>query len=300
MSAPRYSNVKYMLVELVVNDEHHVQFAEQMPGIIGHITARYGWEFVYGAYPLSGRMNKFVHIWRIKSEADVVKLMVDGAIAFTRPGDAEEDIEFAQAYRNVQDLISSTRHVFMSALPHDPTQIGEQSDIIVVDENGDLALIVESRLEDPALDIPELHPEQEPALDDYLRKGVSCGLPNDPDTNSKSFFYNLAALKPLSVFQTLNLTREGGATVVIPPAPGPLAGAGSVVLAARNGKVYELDAVNMAKVAEPIPAENAGATAAILESLIEGRVPLATIPTPHIVAIGEGCLCFVINLQTFA
>ncbi len=95
----------------------------------------------------------------------------------------------------------------MSALPHDPTQIGEQSDIIVVDENGDLALIVESRLEDPALDIPELHPEQEPALDDYLRKGVSCGLLNDPDTNSKSFFYNLAALKPLSVFQTLNLTR---------------------------------------------------------------------------------------------
>ncbi len=58
--------------------------------------------------------------------------------------------------------------------------------------------------------------------------------------------------------------------------------------------------MNMAKVAEPIPAENAEATAAILESLIEGRVPLATIPTPHIVAIGEGCLCFVINLQTFA
>ncbi len=84
MSTPRYSNVKYMLVELVVKDEHHVQFAEQMPGIIGHITARYGWEFVYGAYPLSGRMNKFVHIWRIKSEADVMKLMVDGAIAFTQ------------------------------------------------------------------------------------------------------------------------------------------------------------------------------------------------------------------------
>lgn len=295
MTEKRYSTVKYMLVELEVRDDDHARFAALMPDIIGRISKRYGWEFVYGAYPVSGRMNKFVHIWRINNEDQVMKLMVDGSIRITDPDATDEQKEFGEKYQQIQKLIKRTRHVFMASLPHDPTQLGEQRDIIVVDKQGELSLIQTTDLDAQA--VPTIDPVPNTPLYNYLNSGVACGvlsLPNEP----KSLFFNLASLKPISVFQSQNLKREGGATVVDASFRAlAKSGGDAVLLAMPNAKVYKLDQAALSRVAGPIPQDEQAKTNEILQPLIDGKVPIATIPTPQVIAIGEGCLCFVVNIQ---
>ncbi len=302
MAQSRYSDVKYMLVELQVENRHHLAFVQRMPGLIRQITARYQWEFVYAAYPLSGRLNKFVHIWRIPSEVDVLKLMVDGAVDFRQDGEDEATFNFALAYRDVQDLIRRTRHVFMAALPHDPAQLGEQTHTILIDAAGGLSIIEHAALDDRDLKIERVPVKKGDPLDIYLRRGVTCGLL--PAEDGYHLFYNLAALKPLSIFQVQRVIRRDGQTVVV---PFPNADAdlrkfrngGALKLAATNGKVYKLDAPALKKVAKAIPEEEFEKTNELLKPLIDGKVPLANVPTPRTLAVGEGCLCFVVNLQTF-
>lgn len=299
MAKTNASPIKYMLVELHVKDEHHVEFVRRMPEIIRMITERYQWELIYAAYPLSGQVNKFVHIWKLLDEKEVLQLMVDGAFdnAEEREGDspdAEDKAHFSLAYRALQRLIDKTRHVFMTSLPHDPSQLGEQFQTLVIGADQKTAIFEHKELDNPANNITSFDSANVPAgLDVYLREGVVCGkFGND-------LFFNLAQVKPISVFQAKRLERKEGITRVGLPDDSGNAGQSAVYLGATNGRVYKLDQAAFDKILQPIPDNEATKTTALLKPLIEGEVPLASIPTPRKVAIGEGCLCFVINLNSF-
>lgn len=139
--------IRYLVAELEVDRIHHRAFRLQMPPIIQQMLDLYGWELIYAAYPISGKINRFIHIWRIPDETAVLQLMSAGALdsdidpAGPPPVPSTPEERFQFAYREIQSLIHRTRHVLMSSLPHDPTFVGFQQLTILVDAEGEMFTI---------------------------------------------------------------------------------------------------------------------------------------------------------------
>jgi hypothetical protein len=319
-AAEDFTPIRYLLVELVVKNTAIKEFHKQVPGLIGLISETFNWEFMYAAYPTSGKLNHIVHLWRIPSEASLLRLMQIGSddvntpdrtvIASPeaagpdgRPGmcapsrfgkmKAQSDLEkeFRVAYQSVLELLEDTTHTLMASLSHDPTFFGEQTQTVVVDTEGKYFLLRHD-------DLRGLRPVNcSDELRTLLAKGPTTGMFADRP------FFNLAELKPVSVFQRIDTipaqkarrTRDGSSYPVGLP----------ILVAAPWGQVYELsDRENALKPindkADPGMDESPlTATQRILKSLIEAKVPLASIPEPVDGPIGEGCVCNLINLSSF-
>ncbi len=290
------SLVKYVLVELHVENENLRELATRMPEVVSLIVKLFGWELVYAAYPISGQINRLVHIWKIGNESSVLNLMIQGSMDFAEHPENELIGHFNRAYQAIQHLIGKTKHRFMTSMPYDPAFVGEQTQTVIVDGAEQKTIFshrtLRAREELVVKDGTRLSKE----LDTFLSRGVTSGWVDD------SPFFNLAALKPISIFQERKeLPSTDAVDVRIPHHPkGRLPSAGpAIVVAMPWGRAYRLDTTALRKVARPIPQEAASATDEILRPLIEGRVPLANIPTPRDLPIGQGCLCFVINLNSF-
>jgi hypothetical protein len=288
---------KYLLAELDVSDQNHAKFIEAMPELIELMTTKFQWELVYASYPITGRLNRFVHIWKIGSEQTVLSVMLDGAVGVQPKGDLAR--EFNEAYTHVQKYIGRTSHALMAALPHDPTRAGNQTETVIIDRSARAWIFNNSKLKKmPVLKLT-------PALEFYLANGVTSAELDD------ALFFNLAALKPVSVFQQKSFAQlqdfarepmhidlrhrvsTGGGSK-------PDVGRKKLLLAAPWGRTYEITQTEAEQLFEPIPNEARSATETRLTPFRAAHVPLASIPTPmDQTPIGEGCLCSVVNLTSF-
>lgn len=285
--------LKYLLVEFHVKDKNHKDFCDQMPELIGLFVKHFKWELMQALYPVSGRVNRFVHIWRITDEASVNKLMVDGAVTLgSRKKRDPARSEFFEAYHKIQLLVDKTRHVFMTSLPHDPGFLGEQTQTVLVDEDKKLFLFEHADLR--SKEIKRLEPKG--SLNEYLQSGAATGR-----LGSKALFFNFAALKPLSLFQEQNLKDPHDRRLIqkrTESTPHPRASK-TIVLAAPWGDVYEIGPEALGHIAREIESPQLQPTAELVKELILGGVPIATIPTSTSLTVGEGCVCYVINLNSF-
>ncbi len=128
--------IKYVLVELDVPRKNHQEFQNKMPDLVELMFDHKGWELVFASYPITGKVNRFVHIWKIPDESGLVEVMRDGAVDLSKAqlrGASELDLVFRECYLGVQDLAESTKHRLMTSLPYDPTHVGFQSQTTVID-----------------------------------------------------------------------------------------------------------------------------------------------------------------------
>jgi hypothetical protein len=145
--------VKYVLVELDVSRKNHKKFQQKMPDLVELMFDRARWELVFASYPITGIVNRFVHIWRIPDESTVVEVMRDGAIDLGRaqlPKAGTFEAEFRQVYMGVQELIDRTSHKLMTSLPYDPTHVGFQTQTILIDAEGEAFIIDHTTLRSAA------------------------------------------------------------------------------------------------------------------------------------------------------
>src|SRR5687768_9766402 len=130
--------IKYVMVELDVRREFHVLFQQQMQSLVEIMFDLKKWELVYAAYPITGPLNRFVHIWQIPDESSIVEVMREGAlgngnVVSTAHDELTLQEEFRVCYQRVQGMIASTKHTLMTSLPYDPAHVGFQSQTILVD-----------------------------------------------------------------------------------------------------------------------------------------------------------------------
>jgi hypothetical protein len=350
-SAPPGDNgaelVKYVLVELDVSRDNHQKFQEMMPDLVELMFDHKRWELVFASYPITGRVNRFVHIWRIPDESTIVEVMRDGAVDLGRaqlPKEGTLDALFRACYMSVQSLVERTSHTLMTSLPYDPTHVGFQSQTILIDaeseafliDHGKLRFAAESRRVLGLTDVAEvledvrrvkftrvsrakeplpkdgtavervkaLGPERVKALME-LQKHLNRGsaVARLKFEGEHALLFNLAGLKAKSVFQAvqpLEAAKE--------PKLGTLAFAGDgevdvpvlrLLIAMPWGGVYDVNAKALQQLAQPIPADRNQATAQALEPIRAGLAPIAAIPAEREDVIGDGCACFVINLNSF-
>lgn len=141
--------VKYVLVELDVARQHHDEFQKRMPELVELMFDHVRWELVFASYPITGVVSRFVHIWKIPDESTLVEVMREGAVKLTRaeqPNPDTLDAAFRACYLRVQDLIERTSHTLMTSLPYDPTNVGFQSQTILLDAEGEAFIIEHSKL----------------------------------------------------------------------------------------------------------------------------------------------------------
>jgi hypothetical protein len=122
----------------------------------------------------------------------------------------------------------------------------------------------------------------------------------------RTLLFNLAGIKPRSVFQEdpdpqQEQARQderdagiGDGSVELPE------GIGQLLITTPWGAVYQVTADDLNSVVSPIPMDQRKPTARVLAPLIQGRVPMANIPEERDDVIGDGCMCYVINLSSFS
>ncbi len=138
--------IYYLHVTLSVPRQNHRPFVTLMERLLSVIHDLYGWEFVHGSYPISGKVNQFVHVWKIPDPADVLHIMRHGAFnhkAAMLPsrGKNEKDSAsykyFRAIYWELQGLVTETKHALTTALPADPNYEGFQSHTILIERGDD-------------------------------------------------------------------------------------------------------------------------------------------------------------------
>jgi len=249
--------------------------------------------------------------------------------------------EFRECYLSVQNLIESTRHELLTALPYDPTHVGYQTQTILIDTKGKPFVIehedlrkhaqndIASKLEELARSRPKIRAaghrgnrtqregcspdhaliqerfkEQHSRLNkiqDHLNRGSMVAKIGE----GKDLLFNLAALKPRSVYQNVTTATEiadrGGSAnndknqrnPDEPTLPGT-----KLLIATPWGSVYDLgsqDVRNLLKRPSPKDIEKVNEA---LKPILEGDAPLAAIPEERDKIIGDGCACYVINLSS--
>jgi len=342
--------VKYLVVELDVPRKNHVRFQDEMKNLVEVMFDYKRWELVFATYPIIGKVNRFIHIWKIPDESTVVEVMRAGALGTPHeavdPGDAPNlEEQFRRCYQLVQSMIVDTRHTLVTSLPYDPNHVGYQSQTILIDAEGEPFVIDHDLLRRKALDISsELEKVRQGKDKLRVRAGRRTTAPkslaelarrkeeskktapktSDPGSvklakiqehlnrgsavarlkigESQSLLFNLAGLKPRSVFQRLDTAEQ----LAKAPSLGPTGGNGNldltvseILIATPWGSVYELDRTALGELAKPVKEENKAAVAAALKPIIEDDTPLAAIPEERDQVIGDGCACFVINLKSF-
>jgi hypothetical protein len=327
--------IKYVLVELDVPREFHIRFQEQMQALVEIMFDLKQWELVFAAYPITGELNRFVHIWQIPDESSIVEVMREGALGSTVSTAHDQptlEEEFRVCYQRVQAMIASTRHTLMTSLPYDPAHVGFQSQTILVDVDGDLFLIDHAKLKTlPELDIageleivrkeqPRVRatgkPGSKPAKFDKLKhqgrlgeyKAIQAHLNRGSSVanvkldGQSSLLFNLAALKAKSVYQSVQPTEVDEKVpselyVQEGRRGNKLDAPGGLLIAAPWGAVYMLNQATLREIAVGIVGKS---TKAAVQPLIDSNVPLAAIPEERDQIIGDGCACYVINLHSFA
>jgi len=330
---PMAELVKYVLVELDVRRDNHEKFKRLMRPLVEIMFDLKQWELVFAAYPITGVVNRFVHIWRIPDESTIVEVMREGALrdddAVVAQGANNLEDEFREVYQGVQALVESTTHTILTSLPYDPTHVGFQTHTVIIDEDGDKFSIDHDELrgdkdvEDIADDLEVLRrsvprvrsieaklPAQNHArvgtlkkegrkeelkvIQGHLNRGASVAQVK-LDTKD-ALLFNLAALKPKGVFQQLDpgfIRKDEKKLALKPSVDLPFE---SVLIATPWGSVYNLKSKNIEKLAQYIKGASVDEA---LKPLIDGKVPLAAVPEERDSTIGDGCACFIINLNSF-
>jgi hypothetical protein len=353
--------VKYVLVELDVPRENHQKFQAQMPDLVELMFDHVRWELVFASYPITGRVNRFVHIWRIPDESTLVAVMRDGALDLSQaqqPDPNSLEGVFRLCYMSVQELIERTTHVLMTSLPYDPTHVGFQSQTILIDAEGEAFMIDHAALRSAAesgsvgglCDVAEelelvrraeftrvsrsdkrlpkdaaavrrvqsLREREEKSLKDgkpvsdrveslkrvqqHLNRGSAVARVTFEGT--QALLFNLAGLKPKSVFQAVELDKPAGT-----PKLGAVksveengvvdTAVDRLLIAMPWGGVYDVKSEALQQLARPIPADRKPATDEALAPILADFTPMAAIPSERDGVIGDGCACHVINLSSF-
>lgn len=320
--------IKYVLVELDVPRVFHDSFQKEMRSLVEVMFDLKKWELVFAAYPITGEVNRFVHIWQIPNESSIIEVMREGAlrsdVAAAQVGSALQQ-EFRDCYQRVQAMIQNTRHTLMTSLPYDPAHVGFQSQTIVIDADGELFLIDHDRLKglegrDISTDLETVRRAQsrvrtnkkvkEAGQHGELQHGLSAdecqivqshlnhgsSVARIKVGNDDSLLFNLAALKSKSVYQSPAEVDNRPEKLKVNK-PGTLDMRGALLIAAPWGSVYKLSEADLREIAVPIA--NSGSTKRAVQPLIDSKVPLAAIPEERDQTIGDGCACYVINLQSF-
>jgi hypothetical protein len=89
--------VKYVLVELDVLSKDHQAFQHAMIDFVELMFDHKRWELVFASYPMTGVLNRFVHIWKIPDESDVLDIMREGAFDRGEPPALEDEERGAAA-----------------------------------------------------------------------------------------------------------------------------------------------------------------------------------------------------------
>jgi hypothetical protein len=328
--------VKYVLVELDVRREHHIAFKNAMRPLVEIMFDLKKWELVFAAYPIDGKLNRFVHIWRIPDETTILEIMRSGALreeGVGAPGTGNTlDDEFREVYQEVQALIENTWHRILTSLPYDPAHVGYQTHTVLIDVEGepfnidhnDLRVLTardiaeelealrrtEGRLRGAAIHAPrnaearrddELSQREHElrAVQGHLNRGAAVARVNW--NGGMSLLFNLATLKARSVYQKLDpaFLRQDEAGPVLPGDGVFDQKAQGLLIATPWGGVYDLQAAQLAApLLKPMNKGNARLRAA-LEPIITGKVPLAAVPEERADVIGDGCACYIINLNSF-
>jgi hypothetical protein len=324
--------VKYVMVELDVPRQNHTEFQTLMRPLVEIMFDLKRWELVFAAYPIVGIVNRFVHIWRIPDESSIIDVMREGAQADAAPPSGDDlQEEFRQVYQAVQGLITHTKHILLTSLPYDPTHVGFQTHTIVVDADGDKFSLNHERLRERGHDLSDdlemarrkrdkvrttthvagakergaesggersLREAQLSAIQEQLNRGAAVArVKLGEEGANDALLFNLAALKPKSVFQELDqkFVKKGEAkkAPVLPKVDFPV---DSLLIAAPWGGVYQLTAKELGAIATPLDHQDVDAA---LAPLIAADVPLAAVPEERDTTIGDGCACFIINLRSF-
>lgn len=325
--------VKYLVAELYVESKDHDAFQKEMKDLVELMFDYKRWELVFASYPVTGQLNRFVHIWRIPDESDVLEVMRVGALNTGEkkaPDDAKTlEEEFRFCYRNVQSKIVETKHTLVSSLPYDPSHVGYQSQTIVLDVDGDVIIIDHDQLRANGRDIaadlekvrrarPKIRRGKPVSRDStslnekgrfetiqgHLNRGSMFARIGKDD--SQELLFNLAALKPRSVYQPIDTAKfviprpqkdveqkKGNDEVNVPP----------LLIATPWGAVYEVNGNDLQTFAKLIAKDDnrddARRIRAAVQPILDGGTPLAAIPEERDSIIGDGCACFVINLNSF-
>jgi len=191
---PNDELVKYVFVELDVAREDHQAFQQRMPNLVELMFDHKRWDLVFASYPITGPVNRFVHIWKIPDESTLVEVMRDGAVDLKqseRPPAGSLDAEFRECYLDVQKLIRHTEHRLLTALPYDPTHVGFQSQTVLIDTEGEAFLIDHARLRAEAerenSGIEDIAEELEDVRRAKFtrRSRVNKEMPKDPDAEKR-------------------------------------------------------------------------------------------------------------------
>ena len=340
--------VKYVFVELDVPRENHAEFQQRMHDLAEVMFDHVRWELIFASYPITGVVNRFVHIWKIPDESTLVDVMREGAVkldTLTAPKTGSLEAIFRASYRGVQDLVQRTRHTLMTSLPYDPTHVGFQTQTIVLDTDGEAFMIDHAKLraeaqakspglsdisddleqvrrakftrvrrddsplpkdESAAQHVKSLHPDRVEFLKEvqkHLNRGSAVARVTSE--GEQALLFNLAGLKPKSVFQAVEL---GDPDPKKPLKLGQLAARedGEVdmpverlLIAMPWGGVYDITEARLKKLVGTIPKPRQAATKKAVEPLLDGYSPIASIPSERDEVIGDGCACYVINLSSF-
>lgn len=319
-NAPHSLTIKYLVAELQVARENHQDFCDKMKGMVGLMFENYGWELVQATYPISGENDRFVHIWKIPDESSVLRVMRDGApfdLSSRVNSKKKAEKEFFEKYDAIQKLIVNTRHSFMTSLPHDPEAVGIQSQTILIDAEGEPFIINHAKLGQHKNDANQLALVRKKVKDGlvgqltgddqmfarmqlHLDEGATSSRIKRGD--SEVLFFNLAGLKPRSVFQEVQPPPPPpGKKVAFPQGDGTVnfASPSAIFVATPWGGIYELTSENVTELAVPITGPAKERTDQRLKPLVEGKIPLASIPDTRNAIVGDGCMCYVINLSSF-
>ena len=154
--------IKYVLVQLDVARENHEAFQRRMRKLTELMYQYKKWELMFAAYPITGKVSTFVHIWKIPDESTIIEVMREGALKPTLlpPGAAPKqvliDYDFRSTYQAVQDLVIETSHTLLTSLSYDPENIGNQTQTVLIDANEQPYLIYHRALRRRAKGLKEV------------------------------------------------------------------------------------------------------------------------------------------------
>jgi len=235
--------VKYVLVQLDVPRQFHEAFQGEMRKLTELMYDYKRWELVFAAYPITGEVSRFVHIWKIPSEATILEVMRQGALAVTvpplpqNPGKTtperlakyNTEYNFRSTYQSVQSMVVRTNHILLTSLSYDPENIGFQTQTILVDANENLFLIYHRDLHDTKHRLKKLTHELEtirlkdeikrydginvPAasadearftsIHRLLTRGITDATLERAKSKDRDLLFNLAGLRPKTIFEDL-------------------------------------------------------------------------------------------------
>lgn len=328
--------VKYVLVTLEVSREDHETFQEKMLELTERMYEYKRWELVFAAYPITGEVNRFVHIWKIPDESTIIEIMRQGALRPTLP-DRERisrralvEYDFRSTYEQVQNLVSNTAHTLLTSLSYDPENIGHQTQTVLIDVNEQPYLIYHRDLRVRGTGLTKLNGELDKVRmrDDLRRHGEEIAAA-EPDAyieaiqqllnrgvtdatlhkdRARDLLFNLAGLRPKTIFEDLKAVTEiddraEHAALAAPPPSDRLAfptGVQHLLLAMPDGNVYQADEAQVRAIAKGVPASKLQRTRELVKMFVDCRIPLASIPNQRNEVVGDGCACYVINLSSFS